>query len=279
MTIAAVTGWLAAFAALAAAGWAWARLRSRMELVARAAHELRSPLCAARLAVHAAAREGGWPALAPVDRELARAGLALDDLGAARSGARAGDRVERVDVGDLLREVRETWAPLAWPVRREVRVEPSSQTLVVRVDRLRATQALGNLVGNALEHGSGPVVLRARGAGERVRLEVEDRGAGLPAPLPVLTRRPRGGRGARGRGLAIAAEIARRHGGALHDERTTGGCRLVLELPAADAPVVAHREARSAAAADVDLLAALRWGGTARPRPRTRRRPPARVRT
>jgi signal transduction histidine kinase len=259
VSAAGLAGWAIALLGAGAAAWAWARLRSRMELVARAAHELRSPLCAARLAVHAAARERGWPALAPVDRELARAGLALEDLGAARAGGRAGERPERLDAVDLLHEVRETWAPLAWPVRREVRVEPTTATLLVRADRLRLAQALGNLVGNALEHGSGSIVLRARGEGDRVRFEVEDRGAGLPLPLAALTRRPRAGRGARGRGLAIAQEIARRHDGTLREERTTGGCRLVVELPSADARPAA------APSPEVDLLAALRWGGVARP--------------
>ena len=263
MSAAAVGGWAAALLGAGAATVAWRRLHSRMELVARAAHELRSPLCAARLAVHAAARDGGWPALAPVDRELARAGLALQDLGAARDGGRTDDRSARLDAVELLREVRETWAPLGWPVRREVRVEAPPMTLHVRADRLRLSQALGNLVGNALEHGSGAVMLRARPDRGQVRFEVEDRGAGLPAPLDTLTRRPRGGRGARGRGLAIVAEIARRHGGALRAERTTSGCRMVLELPeAADAPG-ATRAARDERRADV--LTALRWGGTARP--------------
>ncbi|HEY8583923.1 MAG TPA: ATP-binding protein, partial [Capillimicrobium sp.] len=209
------------------------------------------------------------------DRELDRAALLLDDLGAAHRGGATGERPERLDAGDLLDEVRQSWAPLAWPVRREVRVEPSPATLAVRADRLRVAQALGNLVGNALEHGSGSVVLRARPGRGTVRLEVEDRGAGLPAPLPALVRRPRAGRGDRGRGLAIADDIARRCGGTLHHERTTAGCRLVLELPDADVERAARLEhlapaRRAATAADVDLLAALRWGGTARP---TARRP------
>ncbi len=267
MSAAAAGGWAVALLAAGAAAIAWARLRRRMELVARAAHELRSPLCAARLAVHAAARDGGWRALAPVDRELERAGLALEDLGAARDGARAEDRSAPVDAVELLREARETWAPLAWPVRREVRVEPPHMTLELRADRLRLLQALGALVGNALEHGSGPVVLRARPERGRVRLEVEDRGPGLPVALETLVRRPRGGRGARGRGLAIASEIARRHGGLLRAERTTAGCRMVLELPEAQPPAavaaaVGGRAAVHAAAA----RAAIRLGAV-RPRP------------
>ena len=64
-----------------AAGWRWWR---------KAAHELRGPLSAALLGLHgvvadaAAARR-----VAAVELELRRAGLALDDLGAAPHGRRA----------------------------------------------------------------------------------------------------------------------------------------------------------------------------------------------
>jgi signal transduction histidine kinase len=68
---------------------------------------------------------------------------------------------------------------------------------------------------------------------ERVRIEVIDGGPGLPATVAELARRPRGGRGSRGRGLAIAAAIARRHGGRLAAAPSERGARLVLDLPAA----------------------------------------------
>ena len=54
----------------------------------------------------------------------------------------------------------------------------------------------------------------------------------LPAPLAVLTARARGGRGNRGRGLAIASDIAERHGGSVATAPASRGARLVLELPA-----------------------------------------------
>ena len=68
--------------------------------------------------------------------------------------------------------------------------------------------------------------LAARG----VAVYVADDGAGLPASLDELVGRARAGRGARGRGLAITAEIARAHGGALRAERGRGS-RVVLDLP------------------------------------------------
>ena len=58
------------------------------------------------------------------------------------------------------------------------------------------------------------------------------RAPGLPAPVGDLTRRPRAGRGRRGRGLAIAADIADRHGGRLVAAPAARGARVALELPA-----------------------------------------------
>jgi signal transduction histidine kinase len=102
-------------------------------------------------------------------------------------------------------------------------------------ERLRLAQATGNLIANAIEHGGGEINVRGgRDSGRSiVRIEVLDAGPGLPAPVADLARRPRGGRGTRGRGLAIAATIARDHGGRLAAAPSERGARLVLELPAA----------------------------------------------
>jgi signal transduction histidine kinase len=66
-----------------------------------------------------------------------------------------------------------------------------------------------------------------------VRVAVGDQGPGLPAPVLELRRRPRRGRGTRGRGLAIAADVAEAHGGALVSAPSERGARLVLELAVA----------------------------------------------
>ncbi|MEA2270888.1 MAG: two-component system, OmpR family, sensor kinase, partial [Solirubrobacteraceae bacterium] len=107
----ALAGWILAGPAIVVASVAWAQQRRRRELVARACHELRGPLAAAHLALHASGRLGEAPAgrLAAIEVELKRAGLALDDLAAARSGRRAPDREDIVDVGDLLAHQADTW--------------------------------------------------------------------------------------------------------------------------------------------------------------------------
>lgn len=68
----AFASWLATALALGLAGLSRLQLRHRRELVARACHELRGPLTAAHLALHAGARhgEGAPPRLAAIDLEL-----------------------------------------------------------------------------------------------------------------------------------------------------------------------------------------------------------------
>jgi signal transduction histidine kinase len=99
---------------------------------------------------------------------------------------------------------------------------------VLRGDRVRLAQACGNLLKNAIEHGGGKVLLRARASRHTVRIEVLDEGPGLPAPVNELTRRARG---PRGHGLAHASDVAARHGGRLAAAPSERGARLVLELP------------------------------------------------
>ena len=236
-TLAAVGGWLAAIAVAAAGRMLLAR---RMELIARACHELRGPLTAARLAVQLAAHgsPGATPRgpLAAIDLELGRAGLALADLAAAQRGARAGDRPETFALAPLLADAVAAWRGAAWTKGVRVRLEPPPADVRLRGDRLRLAQACGNLLANAVEHGGGEVRVRARASAHVVRIEVLDDGPGLPAPVAELVRRPRGGRGTRGRGLAIAADVAARHGGRLAAAPSERGARLVLELPTARPP-------------------------------------------
>jgi signal transduction histidine kinase len=224
--------WCVAALAAGVAASVLADARRRAELAARACHELAGPLQAAGLALHAAHREMPSPRLAAVDLELRRAARALDDLDAARAGRRAHDAARVVDAGTLVAQQALVWQACAREHGRVLRVAAASGVLVA-ADPVRLAQAVGNLVANALEHGDGQVELRVTRAGPRVRIEVRDEGAGLPAPVGVLTRRARGGRGARGRGLAIAAAIAERCGGRLE---SAGAC-VALELPAAARPL------------------------------------------
>ncbi len=198
---------------------------------ARASHEVRGPLTVALLALDGMVARGelAHDAARGLELQLRRARLGLDDLAAAPRGEQARDRLEPVAITGLLAQVALAWRPVAAAQGVELRVAPRPGAVLA--DRGRLAQAVGNLVGNALEHGSGPVEIRARTQGDRLRLEVHDDGPGLAAPIGTLTRRRRG---ARGHGLAIAAAVAERHGGRLTAGPSDGGATVALELPLHD---------------------------------------------
>ena len=205
-------------------------------MVARACHELRGPLTAVRLSLATMERRGEAPSerLAAIDRELRRAGLALDDFAAARSGRRVVDRAECVEVAELLEEQFHSWNAVAGAFDSVLLLGARLPGSLVVGDRLRLAQAISNLIANALEHGPGRIELAARRVGaQHVRIEVLDEGPGLPVPLAELIGRARAGRGPRGRGLAIASQIAARHQGRLVATPLPGGTRIALELPLA----------------------------------------------
>jgi signal transduction histidine kinase len=234
-TVLAALGWLAALGALATVAAQRSSTERRLALVAEAAHELRAPLSAALLGLHGVVGDAASARrVAAVELELRRAGLALEDLHAAPRGRRGPECAEALDVRALLAEAVEGWRPLARALAAELHFDATGPRLVVCADRLRLTQAVGNLVLNALEHGAGPVRLRAHATRTHVRVEVRDHGPGLPAPVTALAA---GGShlGRRGHGLAIAARVVARHGGRLLTAPVSAGACVVLELPRADA--------------------------------------------
>jgi signal transduction histidine kinase len=169
--------------------------------------------------------------LRSIDQELGRAALALDDLADPAARPRLIWHSEQVDLGQLLADSVEAWQVLAAARGVSLRMGGTTTPVLVVGDRLRLAQATGNLLSNAIEHGGGEVEARVRTDGTCVRIEVTDSGPGLSVPVGELTRRARRGRGSRGRGLAIASGIARRHGGRLAAAPSESGARLVLELP------------------------------------------------
>lgn len=226
---AALLPWLVA--ALAGVGWLRSGLRARVrsELIARACHEVRGPLTAALLALHAAAhpRPGAPASIAGVQREIDRAAAAVDEVAAAGRGRRLRDRLEPVDVHDLLAVQAATWRPVARTLGTDLHVRRGEGDLTVRADRGRLVQATANLIANAIEHGGGRVTLAAVPRGDRVEIEVADEGS---RDLPQVIGAPRPG-SSRGRGLAIVADIAARHGGRLVARTSPRGTRMAVELP------------------------------------------------
>jgi signal transduction histidine kinase len=209
---------------------AWWSGRALRERAARVAHEVRGPLSAAQLALHGAARRGEVAPLlvAALELELRRAALALEDP---CTGATSTD----VDLHALLACQVRTWQEVAAAHGARLMLMPGPGVAIVHADALRVAQATGNVVANAIEHGGGTIEVRTRAVGDRVRVEVSDGGPGLPASVAELSRRPRAGRGGRGRGLAIAAGVLTHCGGRVAALPSARGGRVAIELPAAEA--------------------------------------------
>ncbi|HEX9992958.1 MAG TPA: PAS domain S-box protein [Acidimicrobiales bacterium] len=213
------------------------------EFVAVTAHELQSPV---------AAMTGGadlllehWDDLDADERadtlqSIVRGGerirrLLGDLLTASRLEAGSFDlHVEDVPLRSLLSDVAGDAAAEAGPV-----VVDCDESVVVRADRTRLAQVVGNLVTNGFRHGAPPVEVAARRAGDAVEVRVRDAGPGVPDELvPRLfdkfaRGRPRAGSGT-GLGLFIVRELARaQQGDAWYERDDDGRGAFVVRLPAA----------------------------------------------
>jgi signal transduction histidine kinase len=201
---------------------------ARRDLVADAAHELRTPIAALRASLENAADGIEEVDVAALLAQVERLGELTDqllDLSALEAGAA---RLSRRSFAV---------AELAQDCEADVQI-PDELVLDGDPDRLR--QVVSNLVDNAHRHAPGsPVTVRASERPDGgVRLEVEDRGPGL-APdeaMRVFDRFARGDRSrsapGAGLGLAIARSIVELHGGAIRAESAVPrGCRMVVDLP------------------------------------------------
>src|SRR5207248_4246332 len=109
---------------------------------------------------------------------------------------------------------------------------------IALVDAAQLRQCLINLVRNAAEavaaKGGGKVTVRTRRAGDRVAIEVEDEGTGIPADVlprlfdPFFSTKE----GGSGIGLSLTQQIVKDHGGDLDVASTVGrGTTFTLTVP------------------------------------------------
>ncbi|MFJ1674896.1 MULTISPECIES: ATP-binding protein [unclassified Streptomyces] len=208
--------------------------------VADASHELRSPIASLRTQLEVGAAH---PELLDVPGAVADTvrlqALATDLLLLARldAGERPGRKT--LDLGALVRE--EVAQRTGDPVVPTVSV-PDSGVFEVVGSRGQLARVIGNLLDNAERHAHSAVTVSVRGGRGGVVVAVTDDGAGVPPQereriferfvrLDDARSRDEGGAGL---GLAIARDVAVRHGGRLSvDGAREGGARFELWLPPA----------------------------------------------
>jgi signal transduction histidine kinase len=180
----------------------------------RALHELRRPLQSISLSL-----EGAAPDVRAAEACLAQARLALAELDAAVNRRVLPPRLVRTAVGEVASALEDRWHP------RGIRVTATEPGRTFAADPGRLGAALDNLVANAVEHGAGPVEVRALASAGAVRFEVRDEGRSDAAVR-------RDGDPRHGHGLRVAGEVACAHGGTLvPPRRTPAGTVAALSLP------------------------------------------------
>jgi signal transduction histidine kinase len=231
-------------------------LRREQQFIQDASHELRTPITVALGHAELVERASSDPERAEDARivvdELQRLRRLADRL-LLLATSEDPDFLSRspVDVGCLLADVLQRWAP----IDRRWRLDPVEPTTVIG-DADRLGLALDALVENAVKHtGSGDEIrLSARREGDLVAMVVADSGTGMPADQlkRIFERFARldGSRsrdlGGVGLGLAIVKAIMRAHGGTVAVASTPGSgsiFQLVLPLEAAPDPVGAGQDA------------------------------------
>ncbi|PSK69623.1 two-component sensor histidine kinase [Streptomyces sp. CS149] len=215
-----------------------ASVERQRRFVADASHELRSPIASLRTQLEVAEAHPELLDLPGAVADTVRLQvLAADLLLLARLDAGEKPGGGTVELGALVREEVSQRTGDRIAVAVEV---PEGGAFEVNGSRGQLSRVIGNLLDNAQRHAEGSVAVSVAADGRGVRVEVRDDGAGVPEDereriferfvrLDDARSRDDGGAGL---GLAIARDVAARHGGTLTVHRADeGGAAFRLWLP------------------------------------------------
>ncbi|MCX4503031.1 sensor histidine kinase [Streptomyces anulatus] len=215
-----------------------ASVERQRRFVADASHELRSPIASLRTQLEVAEAHPELLDLPGAVADTVRLQvLAADLLLLARLDAGEKPGSATVELSALVREEVSQRTGDRIAVGVEV---PQGGAFEVNGSRGQLSRVIGNLLDNAQRHAEGSVAVSVAADGRGVRVEVRDDGAGVPEDereriferfvrLDDARSRDDGGAGL---GLAIARDVASRHGGTLTVDRAAeGGAAFRLWLP------------------------------------------------
>jgi len=221
--------------------------RFRRDFIADVSHEIKTPLTGILGAVDLlgdCSEDRRGELLEMVRRESVRLNdLAQDILDLARL-EREGQIIEKTEASpaDIVQEALDGLSQKASAAGVSIESRAPSPTggSPILCDPRLVSQAISNLVENAIRHSGSPDVVVCWEASRReVRFIVEDHGKGIPAEHAkrVFERfhrvdPARTAGGGAGLGLAIVRRIARLHGGDVSlSKASPSGCRFVLTIP------------------------------------------------
>jgi signal transduction histidine kinase len=209
------------------------------------AHDLRTPVSRLRAAAQAAAESTD-----PAEQEelltgvIRQSDMLMRILGAvleiSRSEALTGrNQFTWFDTRDLADKLAEMYEPLAEEAGAALRYDKPREPMLLFGHRQLLAQAVSNLIENAIRYaaGGGEIRVGVKRDDNRMRVEVSDRGPGIPSERRSEALRrfgrldsSRSAEGA-GLGLALAEAIAHLHDGELVLEDNAPGLLTAIELP------------------------------------------------
>jgi signal transduction histidine kinase len=221
------------------------RLMTELRVVTDSlAHDLRSPLARLRtktetavLLTDTAQRDAALGGLLVETDLVMRMLTMLIEISRAESVSR--DRFATIDPAELVEEIAELYQPVAEEAGLKFSTAIELHPLRVTLHRELITQAITNLLDNALRHGAsgGAVTLRLSSEHGEMRFQVEDRGPGIADEdrERALSRfgrldRARSTPGA-GLGLSLITAVARLHGGRFELSANAPGLVAAIVIP------------------------------------------------
>jgi nitrogen fixation negative regulator NifL len=216
------------------------------ETLAGAIYQLEGPLNMLNAVANMMSRRGdnGLPAASALEEAMQKSREALETLRACIPDQDS-ESVQLIDLNDVLTDVLKLATPALLGAGIVVEWSPSGETAALAAHPAHLTNMFRQLVANAVEAmnaqrgGARELHISNRVKADHFEVLIEDTGPGIADELrykvfePFFTTKG-AAKGHVGLGLAMAQEVATRHGGNIDIEPGyRGGCRVRVQLPLA----------------------------------------------
>ena len=224
-------------------------LMTRDQFLAVVSHDLRNPLSSVSMGaslIRAGLTKGGnkedlFKFLEIIERSAANMDRMISDLLDVErmSNNKLFLNLEMNNIGELLQECVDLFAPIVLSKSFSMTINPSSETIFSEIDHDKVLQVLSNLTGNSLKFSprGSIITLSARKLDQDVELSVSDNGPGIPEDKMTeiferFSQLKTNDRSGLGLGLFISKWIVEAHNGRIWVESKIGaGSSFIFTLP------------------------------------------------